>query len=118
VRTILRAVTEGFAGVWRDRRELVPHAGAVALRRISGDPDQQPLRAALASQLDDALAGGELRSPLSGAMLADAFMLEVFAGLMAWARTGQDLDGLMTAVADLFLRGARGSTPGRDTRNS
>jgi hypothetical protein len=42
-------------------------------------------------------------------MLADVFLLNVFAALMAWAETGEpSLDVVMPGVIDLFLRGAEG----------
>jgi hypothetical protein len=40
-------------------------------------------------------------------MLADLFLLDVFAALMAWARTGApSLTVVMDGVIDLYLRGA------------
>jgi hypothetical protein len=42
-------------------------------------------------------------------MLADVFLLNVFASLMAWAEAGEpSLDVVMPGVIDLFLRGAEG----------
>lgn len=111
-RAVLRATTDAFAEVWRDRRALLPHAGAVALRRIAEAPavrDQQPLRLELVKHVDAAVASGELTSRLPPQMLADVFLLNVFAALMAWAATGAPaLEIIMPAVIELFLRGASG----------
>ena len=111
-RAVLRATTEAFAEVWRDRRALLPHAGAVALRRIAEAPavrDQQPLRLELVQHVEAALAAGELSSRLPSQMLADVFLLNVFAALMAWAATGAPaLEVIMPAVIELFLKGASG----------
>jgi AcrR family transcriptional regulator len=113
LRTALRATTDAFAEVWRDRRALLPHAGAVALRRIAmvaAERDQQPLRLELVKHVEAALAAGELRSRIPAQMLADVFLLNVFAALMAWASTGvPPLDVIMPAVIDLFLHGASGT---------
>jgi AcrR family transcriptional regulator len=110
IRAILRATTDAFAESWRDRRAILPHAGAVALRRIAEvehERDRQPLRLALATHVTAAIAAGELRSTLPAQMLADVFLLDVFAALMAWARTGQPaLDVVLAGVIELFLRGA------------
>ena len=109
-KAVLRATTEAFAEVWRDRRALLPHAGAVALRRIAEAPavrDQQPLRLELVQHVEAAVASGELSSRLPPQMLADVFLLNVFAALMAWAATGAPaLEVIMPGVVELFLRGA------------
>lgn len=109
-RAVLRATTEAFAEVWRGRRTLLPHAGAVALRRIAESPaarDQQPLRLELVQHVDAAVAAGELKSRLPPQMLADVFLLNVFAALMAWAATGvPGLEVIMPGVIELFLNGA------------
>jgi len=110
IRAFLRATTDAFAEVWRDRRAILPHAGAVALRRIAEverERDRQPLRLALLEHVTAAVAAGELRAGLPAQILADLFLLDVFAALMAWARTGQpSLDLVLAGVIDLFLRGA------------
>jgi AcrR family transcriptional regulator len=110
----LQATTDGFADVWADRRALLPHAGAVGLRRIaevSHEREQEPLRIELVKHVAAAVAAGELRSPLPAQMLADVFLLDVFAALMAWAMLGPpppDLRQVMGGVIELFLHGARG----------
>jgi AcrR family transcriptional regulator len=110
IRAVLRATTDAFAERWRDRRAILPHAGAVALRRIAEvehERDQNPLRLALATHVAAAIAAGELRATLPAQMLADVFLLDVFAALMAWARTGQPaLDLVLAGITDLFLKGA------------
>jgi AcrR family transcriptional regulator len=110
LRAVLRATTDGFAGVWRHRRALLPHAGAVAMRRIAGvahERDAQPLRLELVGHVAAAIEAGELRASLPPQMLADVFLLDVFAALMAWARTGvPSLTIVMDGVIDLYLRGA------------
>jgi len=112
LRTVLKATTDAFAEVWRDRRPLLPHAGAVALRRIAAverEREQQPLRAELGAHVAAAIEAGELRSRLPGQMLADVFLLDVFAALMSWAATGAPkLELVMAGVIDLFLHGASG----------
>ncbi len=112
LRAVLRATTDAFAEVWRDHRLLLPHAGAVALRRIAevqAERDSEPLRLELIKHVGPAVASGELKSRLPAQMLADVFLLNVFAALMAWASTGApDLEIIMPAVIELFLHGAAG----------
>jgi AcrR family transcriptional regulator len=108
-RAVLRATTAAFAEVWHPRRLLLPHAGAVALRRIAEveeERERQPLRLALVTHVEAAIEAGELRPRLPAQMLADIFLLDVFATLMAWARTGEpDLELVMGAVIELYLKG-------------
>jgi hypothetical protein len=82
------------------------------MRRVvsmARERDEEPLRVELVSHVERALGGGELASVLPAQMLADVFLLDVFAALMAWAQTGApSLDVVMPAVIDLFLRGAEG----------
>lgn len=106
---VLAATTEGFAEVWGARRALLPHAGAVAIRRIAavaGERDSEPLRLELVKHVARAQESGELRSSLPAQMLADLFLLDVFAALMSWASTAEPpLAVVMPAVIELFLRG-------------
>lgn len=112
LRAVLRATTDGFAEVWRDRRSLLPHSGAVALRRIAeveAERDSEPLRLELVKHVGPAVESGELKSRLPAQMLADVFLLNVFAALMAWASTGApELEIIMAGVIELFLHGATG----------
>ncbi len=111
-REVLQATCDAFAEIWGGRRSLLADAGAVGMRRIVSVPqhrDQEPLRLELVKHVERALAGGELRTTLPAQMLADVFLLDVFAALMAWAATGDPpLTVVMPAMIDLFLRGAEG----------
>ncbi len=106
---VLVATTEGFAEVWGGHRELLPHAGAVGIRRIAqvaGERDHEPLRLELVKHVERALEAGALRSPLPAQMLADVFLLDVFAALMSWAASGQPpLPLVMRGVIELYLGG-------------
>ena len=111
-RDVLRATCDGFAAAWGGRRALLVQAGMVGLRRTIGTArlrEEEPLRLELVPHVERALAKGELRSILPAQMLADVFLLNVFAALMAWAPEGEpSLDVVMPGVVDLFLRGAEG----------
>ncbi len=113
LRAVLRVTTDAFAEVWQDRRTLLPHAGAVALRRIAAVEaarEQQPLRIELVKHVAAAVAAGELRAKLPAQILADVFLLNVFAALMAWAAAGAPpLPIILAGVIDLFLHGATGA---------
>jgi AcrR family transcriptional regulator len=110
LRAILRATTAAFADNWRDRRALLPHAGAVAMRRIAmvaEKRDAQPLRLELVRHVAAALDAGEVTAALPAQMLADIFLLDVFSALMAWANTGAPpLEVVMEGMIELFLHGA------------
>jgi AcrR family transcriptional regulator len=111
-RDVLRATCDGFAATWGGRRELLVQAGMVGLRRTIGTErlrEEEPLRLELVRHVERALAKRELCSILPAQMLADIFLLNVFAALMAWAPRGEpELDVVMPGVIDLFLRGAEG----------
>lgn len=115
LRTVLKATTDAFAEVWTDKRALLPHAGAVALRRIAAVEaarDQQPLRLELVKHVETALADGELARRLPAQILADMFLLNVFAALMAWSSAATPplpLPVILGGVIELFLHGAAGS---------
>ena len=120
-RAVLAATCDGFAAAWGERRDLLVQAGMVGLRRTISTArarDEEPLRLELVRHVERALAKGELGSELPPQMLADVFLLNVFAALMAWAPTGEpSLDVVMPGVIDLFLRGAEGfGTAGRAVR--
>ncbi|MCC6995536.1 MAG: TetR/AcrR family transcriptional regulator [Deltaproteobacteria bacterium] len=112
LRAVLGEACAGFEAAWGGRRELLPHACVVALRRIAavaGERDEDLLRRGLVGHVERALASGALSSLLPAQMLADIFLLDVFAALMAWGGAGQPpLGQVMPGVIDLFLRGAEG----------
>ncbi|HUQ07721.1 MAG TPA: TetR family transcriptional regulator [Kofleriaceae bacterium] len=115
LRTVLKATTDAFAEVWTDKRALLPHAGAVALRRIAAVEaarDQQPLRVELVKHVGTALEEGELAARLPAQILADMFLLNVFAALMAWSAAATPplpLPVILGGVIELFLHGAAGA---------
>ncbi|HMJ55007.1 MAG TPA: helix-turn-helix domain-containing protein [Polyangiaceae bacterium] len=120
-REVLAATCDGFAATWGERRELLVEAGMVGLKRTISTArarEEEPLRLELVRHVERALAKGELGSVLPAQMLADVFLLNVFAALMAWAPTGEpSLGVVMPGVIDLFLRGAEGfGAPPRSTR--
>jgi AcrR family transcriptional regulator len=112
LRPLLTATVHGFIEAWDGRRELLPHAGAVALRRVAGvtvEREGDPLRLELGRRVAEAQRQGELRSPLPGPMLADIFLLDVFAALMSWSTTGTPpVEVLVPGVVELFFGGIRG----------
>ncbi len=115
LRAVLRATTDAFAEVWGDRRALLPHAGAVALRRIAAVEaarDQQPLRLELVKHVAFATRAGELKAKLPAQILADMFLLNVFAALMAWSAAATPplpLPVILGGFIELFLHGAAGT---------
>jgi AcrR family transcriptional regulator len=120
VHRLFSVTVAGFGEAWGHRRDLLPYAGAVSLRRIAGvreERDTDPLRKEIGRRVELAQARGELASPLPGGMLADIFLLDVFAALMSWSQSGEPpLEVLGQGVVDLFFYGVEGlataSAPG------
>lgn len=112
VRAVLTRTIEAFLEAWQPRRALLPYAGAVSLRRIASvreESEADPLRRELGRRVADARDRGELSSPLPGEMLADVFLLQVFAALMTWSTTGQpEVDVMKPALVELFFGGVTG----------
>jgi AcrR family transcriptional regulator len=113
LREVLQATCDAFADIWGgSRRGFLGEAGAVGMRRIVSarqERENDPLRVELVRHVERALAAGELSSTLPALMLADIFLLDVFAALMAWAATGEPALALvMAGTIELFLRGAEG----------
>ena len=119
IREALAAAIAAFAEEWEGRRTLWPHAGAVALRRIGADEQvraEDPLRLALARTFEQGITKREIASMLPPQMLADIFLLDVFAGLMAWSARGEPpLSAVLPGVVELFLRGVEGVGRQRST---
>ncbi|MBI4957205.1 MAG: TetR/AcrR family transcriptional regulator [Myxococcales bacterium] len=111
-RVALAGAIAAFAEEWEGRRTLWPHAGAVALRRIGAEAEgraNDPLRLALARTFEQGIVRREIASTLGPQMLADIFLLDVFAGLMAWSARGEPpLSVVLPGVVELFLRGVEG----------
>jgi AcrR family transcriptional regulator len=111
-REILLEACDGFAAAWAHRRGLLVQAGMVGLGRTISSARaraEEPLRLELLRHVERAFTKGELRSALPAQMLADVFLLNVFAALMAWAPAGEPpLQVVMPSVVELFLRGAEG----------
>ncbi|MFX8335557.1 hypothetical protein ABTL52_20110, partial [Acinetobacter baumannii] len=72
VRKVLATATIAFGEAWEARRELLPYAGAVALRTIAGvrvESDRDPMRLELTARIEAAQSRGEIDAPLPAAML-------------------------------------------------
>ncbi len=115
LRRVLEATIDAFLEAWRARRALLPYAGAVSLRRIAAvreESEADPLRLELGRRVSSAAARGELSSPLPGEMLADVFLLQVFAALMTWSTTGRpSVDVLRPGLIALFFTGVSLAEP-------
>ncbi|MCC6648953.1 MAG: TetR family transcriptional regulator [Polyangiaceae bacterium] len=114
LRRVLEATIDAFLEAWEARRALLPYAGAVSLRRIAGvreASEGDPLRLELGRRVTLAAGRGELSSPLPGPMLADVFLLQVFAALMTWSTTGApSVEVLRAGLVELFFHGVGGAT--------
>lgn len=109
---VLEGACEVIATEWQTEPTLWPEVAVVALRDIpkrSLDGPHSPVSSALEGRFRAAMERGELRRVLPPSILADLFLINVFAALLAWsARPEIPLATALAGVVGLFLDGARG----------
>jgi AcrR family transcriptional regulator len=107
---VLEAVCERMAAEWESEPQLFPHVGAVGIRRAAETREghKAPLRAALGQRFAAAAERRELAAHLAAPLLADLFLVNLFAGALAWcAHPKVPLGSVLGTVVELFLDGAR-----------
>jgi AcrR family transcriptional regulator len=111
MRKVLQATCVSIANEWEREPALFPDVGSVAVRRAAAafrtsDPD--PVARALTDAFRRAVKTRELSTAMSPEILADFFLMNVFASTLAWcAHRGAPLGVTLSAVTELFLNGAR-----------
>ncbi len=110
----LDAFCDSVAERWQAEPRLFLDVGMMVFRRVSAQVSgmsRDPMRLVLAHRFGAALARGELRSALPPSILADSYLLSVFAAAVAWCGDPSlPLSVVLRGVASLFLYGA--ATPG------
>lgn len=111
VRKALEAMCVAFAREWEDERDIFPEVGSVALRRAAATlraDGVHPVHRALAAALRRAVDRGEVARHFAPDVLADMYLVNVFAATLAWcARPDLPLLRALGAATELFLEGAR-----------
>jgi AcrR family transcriptional regulator len=111
LRSVLGVLCSEISNEWRAEPVLSPQMGAVALKLSAQGPwtTASGLRGVLGQHFGAAIARGELESTLPAQLLADFFLINLFAALMAWsARPELNLDDVLSEVVRFFFFGARG----------
>ncbi len=111
VKKALEAMCVEFARQWEPERDLFPEVGSVALRRAAATlraDTVSPVHRALAAALRSAIDRRELTRHFAPDVLADMYLVNVFAATLAWcARPSLPLVRALGAATELFLEGAR-----------
>jgi AcrR family transcriptional regulator len=110
VKKVLETMCVAFAKQWEHERELFPEVGSVALRRAAATlraDAVNPVHRALAAALRNAVDRRELARHFPPEVLADMYLVNVFAATLAWcARPNLPLADALGAITQLFLEGA------------
>lgn len=106
---VLDAVCRAMASHWRDDTTLFTAVGVVALRiTAAGSHDTDPVPIALAPHFNHAAAKGMFVPGAPPELLAQLFLLNVFAASLACcSNPALPFDVVLPGVSRLFLDGAR-----------
>lgn len=114
VEKLLDTVVVTMASFWKDDPRLILDLATAALRHTAAvnDREAQPARAALTRRFATFCARGELSDVLPAEALADFFLANTLAAMMAWTAQPQlPLELVLRGVVQLFLRGAKDNGP-------
>ena len=107
---VIDTVCESIASEWQAEPDLFVEVGVVGLRQATEaltTAAVDPLRTTLAARFVASASNGTLSSTLPAPLLADVFLVNAFAGALAWCATPTlPLVTVLQQVAQLFLHGA------------
>lgn len=109
---VVEATADALARFWEHEPLLLPEVATVALRMnaVVTDREAEPVRAILSHHFTAAAARHELSPVLPPEVLADFFLANCLAAMMAWcANPLLPLQQVLRGVAHLFLTGAHGT---------
>jgi AcrR family transcriptional regulator len=111
VRRVLQVACAKIAEEWEDEPHLFPDVGGVAVRRAAAqfrDQSSDPVSAELTTVFRAAVKRKELSAHLPAEVLADFFLVNTFAAVLAWcAHPKMALTQVLASVIEIFLKGAR-----------
>lgn len=111
LQTVLDTLSQEMAAFWEHDSKLLPDVAAVALRATNMVMDREgvPVRDQLGKLFVAAAERGELSEVLPPEVLADFYLSNALAAMMAWcANPMLPLETVLKGVSTLFLTGARG----------
>lgn len=111
---VLEATAKAIADTWQGDPGLLLEVASTGLRLVAGalERDAEPVRAALTPYFKAAAERGELAGLLPAEALADFYLVNTLAAMVAWCGNQTlTLHQMLQGVSILFLRGAQ--SPGR-----
>lgn len=106
----LEHVSVAFSDIWEGDPTLLPEVAGVALKRVSAqitDREISPLRFALSKRFTLCGARGELAPFLPPETMADLYLANCLAGMLAWCAAPElTLHAVLSGVGIIFLHGA------------
>lgn len=110
---VLDTLSKSMADFWAQDAKLLPEVASVALKMNSVVMDREgtPVREVLGNLFVAAANRGQLSSVLPPEVLADFYLSNALAAMMAWcANPALELEMVLKGVSQLFLTGARGDS--------
>jgi AcrR family transcriptional regulator len=107
----LETLSTELAAFWEKDSKLLPDVASVALKMNSVVMDREsvPVRETLGRLFEQAAQRGQLSDVLPPEVLADFYLANALAAMMAWcANPLLPLEAVLKGVSTLFLTGARG----------
>lgn len=107
---LLRLLARAIATTWQEDPQMLGAVGIVALKLTASElprfEEVHPAEGALARRFAAAAERGELPAVLPASMLADFFLVNVFAAALSWVRHPElPLELVLEQVVGFFLRG-------------
>jgi AcrR family transcriptional regulator len=112
IRNVLETVSQALTKEWENDLRIFPEVATVALRMVAAGPiaeSQQEVRSTLAARFEKAMERNELVSEVPASVIADIFLINQFATIIAWSGSpSMPLVQMLTGMGTLFMNGARG----------
>ncbi len=109
---VMQPVVGRTAKFWQNEPKLLVDALTTSLKHqtvVMADREAEPLRVLVAQHFKRVAERGELSQVIAPEVLADFFLTNCFAAMLAWSSTPtQPLEAMLQGVIQLFLSGAGG----------
>ncbi len=117
--SVFEALIKHTAEFWSqlDRGRLLVDVFSVSMRRttIIADREAEVIRAAVSKRFEQAASRQELSPMIPPEVLADFFLLNIFAAMASWCvQPIMPLADMLSGVTQLFMNGARPPLPQKD----
>jgi AcrR family transcriptional regulator len=111
---VLATCAEGLAEFWKNEPKLLVDALTTSIKvmAVLEDRESGAVRGLMAKRFRELAARGELVTTVPAEVLSDFFISYMLVSLISWAGAPHtSLDATLEASRQLFLQGARPSTP-------